>query len=84
MLQELGWSDAVGIVGALVIAWAYFAATRGQLPARGAAFNLLNLLGAGLILVSLWVRPNIGAIVIELLWALIALGALVRSWRQQR
>ena len=83
-MQGLVWADAVGVVGALVIAAAYFAATRGKLPADGVAFNVWNLIGAGFVLVSLWVRPNVGAIVIEVLWALIAVSALVRIWIARR
>ena len=84
MVQDFGWADWVGILGALVIAAAYFAATRGRLPADGAGFNLWNLLGAALVLTSLWARPNVGAIVIEVLWALIALSALLRLWLGRR
>ena len=36
------------------------------------------LVGAVLLLVSLWYRPNPGAILIEVIWAAIALAALAR------
>lgn len=73
--------DALGVLGSLVIAGAYFAVSSGRISADRAPFHLINLAGAGMILLSLWFRPNPGAIVMEVLWSLIALGAL---WRIAR
>ena len=42
-----------------------------------------NLAGAAFILVSLYYRPNAGAIMIEVLWVLIAVWALI-SWAFKR
>lgn len=44
-------------------------------------YQALNLVGSGLLLVSLYFRPNPGAIVIEVLWAAIAIMSLMRIWR---
>ena len=70
--------DWVGIAGSLVIAGAYFAVSYGWVRGDAPAFHLMNLLGAALVLSSLWARPNAGAIMIEVLWVLIALAALAR------
>lgn len=75
--------DWIGVLGSFVIAGAYLGATRGWLAAARPAFNLLNLGGAVLILWSLYYRPNVGAILIEVLWVLIAVGALI-SWVRHR
>ena len=69
--------DWLGVLGSLVIAGAYLAVSRGWVDARRPAFNLLNLIGAALVLTSLYYRPNAGAILIEVLWMLIALYALL-------
>lgn len=69
--------DWLGVLGSLVIAGAYLAVSRGWVDARRPAFNLLNLIGAALVLTSLYDRPNAGAILIEVLWMLIALYALL-------
>ena len=78
MLAEMTFIDWLGVLGSLMIAGAYLAVSRGWVAAERPAFNLLNLVGAALILWSLWYRPNAGAILIEVLWVLIAIVALAR------
>ncbi len=75
---DLTLPDWIGIFGSLVIAAAYFAVSNGRMEATKPAFQGLNLIGAILVLVSLYSRPNPGAILIELLWACIAVIALLR------
>ncbi len=70
-------ADLVGTIGALMVCAAYFMVSRGMVDPEGAAYHLVNLCGALMLLVSLWFRPNPGAILIETIWALIALLALV-------
>ncbi|WP_170477360.1 CBU_0592 family membrane protein [Ruegeria arenilitoris] len=83
MIAELTLIDWIGVLGSLLIAGAYLAVSRGWVDARKPGFNLLNLSGALLILLSLWYRPNAGAILIEVLWVGIAITALVR-WTFRR
>ena len=81
MLAEMTAIDWLGVLGSLIIAGAYLAVSRGWVSPEKVPFNLANLIGAGLILLSLYYRPNAGAILIEVLWILIALFAL---WRYAR
>ncbi len=83
MISELSLVDWIGVLGSLLIAGAYLAVSRGWVDARKPGFNLLNLVGALLILLSLWYRPNAGAILIEVLWVGIAITALIR-WALKR
>lgn len=83
MLSEMTMIDWLGVLGSFLIAGAYLAVSRGWVDAERPAFNLMNLVGAGLILWSLWYRPNAGAILIEVLWILIAVMALAR-WALSR
>ena len=78
MLATLTPIDWLGVLGSLIIAGAYLAVSRAWVNAEKPAFNLLNLIGAALILLSLYYRPNAGAIMIEVLWILIAVFALAR------
>lgn len=82
-MSDLTVIDWVGVCGSFVIAAAYLAATRGWLSAEEPPFNLMNLGGAAMILLSLVYRPNAGAILIEVLWIAIALWALI-SWVLKR
>lgn len=77
MIAEMTFVDWLGVAGSFVIAGAYLAVSRGWLAAERPAFHLINLAGAALVLWSLWHRPNAGAIMIEVLWVLIALAALL-------
>lgn len=80
-LADLTPIDWIGVLGSFLVAGAYLAVSRNWVDGAGPAFNLLNLAGAALILLSLWFRPNPGAITMETLWALIAAAALLRWWR---
>lgn len=80
MFASLTVIDWLGVLGSLIISGAYLAVSRAWVDAQKPAFNALNLIGAALVLLSLWFRPNAGAIVIEVLWVLIAVYALARYW----
>lgn len=70
--------DWLGILGSIMVVGAYWGVSNGRLEAKRAPYHLVNLTGAGLLLFSLWFRPNPGSILIEILWAGIAIGALLR------
>ena len=84
MLSDLTFIDYVGIAGSLVISGAYLAVSRGWVGAERPLFQLLNLTGAIMILLSLYYRPNAGAIIIEVLWVGIAIFSLAAYWRKRR
>ena len=73
-----GFTDLVGIVGSVLVCSGYFAVSTGRLHGEALSFQLLNASGAALLLVSLYFRPNPGAILIEAVWLAIALGAIAR------
>jgi hypothetical protein len=77
MLVDMTAIDWIGVLGSLMIAGAYLAVSRRWVDATRPAFHLTNLVGALMILLSLWYRPNAGAILIELLWVAIAVSALI-------
>jgi hypothetical protein len=76
-------SDALGIFGSILIVVAYFANLRGLLPNTGVAYSLLNLLGALLILFSLWWAWNTAAAVMEGFWAAISAYGLALAVSQR-
>lgn len=73
------FTDALGIFGSLLIVIAYFANLRGALLTTGYAYSLLNLIGALLILFSLWWAWNVAAAVMEGFWAAISAYGLTRA-----
>ena len=83
MAADLTVWDGLGIVGSLTICAAYYMVSRGRMDAQGLRYQAMNLGGSALLLISLYVRPNPGAIVIEVLWAAIALTAILQILRRK-
>jgi hypothetical protein len=70
--------DLFGLVGSAMVIMAYFAVARGQLSANGWLFYLANLVGACLILISLYWAWNLPAAVVEIFWGAISIYGLAR------
>jgi hypothetical protein len=68
-----------GIAGAACYVAAYFANIRGWLVSTGRAFPAANLLGALLILISLFDAWNLPSVVVETFWAMISIYGLIRN-----
>jgi hypothetical protein len=71
--------DVGGLVGVGLILIAYAGAALDRLKATSAMACGMNLVGAGLILVSLTRSFNLSAVVMEAAWALVAVIGLVRA-----
>ncbi len=73
-------ADIIGLTGSALFiaafAYANLAAEFNKLW-----FNAANLIGAGLLLISLSVNFNLAAFVLEVAWAFIALGGLIAAMR---
>ncbi|MFC3067938.1 CBU_0592 family membrane protein [Phenylobacterium soli] len=78
-------TDAAGLCGVLLILVAYAAAAAGKLDPQRPASLAANLVGAGLILLSLAKDFNLSAAAMEGAWALVSLAGLVRiGWKRLR
>ncbi len=82
-LNDFRWYDALGVIGSILIVAGYFAVSNKKMDASLPPFQLLNLAGAVMLIVSLAYRPNAGALLIEVLWAVIALVTLTRYFLKQ-
>ena len=79
MWSDFTFLDFVGVIGSLMICAAYLAVSLKRLDPAGIPFQSANGSGAILLLISLYFRPNPGAIVIEVLWLAIASFAICRA-----
>ena len=70
--------DAAGVAGVVMILTAYAGATSGKLDPKRPKALLLNLFGAGLILLSLAHDFNLSAFLMEAAWAAVAGVGLLR------
>ena len=70
--------QALSLIGAVLVLGAYLANHRGWIGPRDRAYNLMNFAGAALLAVVAVVDRRVGFIVLEGVWVLIALPALLR------
>lgn len=72
------FANVVGLIGSavLIVAFAYSNLARHM---NLALFNLLNLVGAAMLIVSLSVHFNLASMTLEIVWAAIALFGLAKA-----
>jgi hypothetical protein len=75
--------DIVGFVGAAVFVGAYFANQQRWLSSEDWRYPFANLIGAVLILISLFYEWNFPSVVIEVFWAFISLYGIAKSRRER-
>ncbi|HMM58313.1 MAG TPA: hypothetical protein PKD77_12100 [Rudaea sp.] len=80
--MNLHWSDAVGLLGVVLILLAYYLLQSGRMRGNALPHQLLNAIGAILILVSLLYEFNLSAFLMELAWLLLSIYGIVRSRRR--
>jgi hypothetical protein len=75
--------DLAGLVGVLLIVIAYLLLQLDKLPSSSLSFSLLNAAGSLLIMLSLLLKFNASAFLIEVFWFLISLIGLSK-WLANR
>ncbi|MFC7300487.1 CBU_0592 family membrane protein [Cognatiluteimonas weifangensis] len=80
----LEWYDWIGIAGTLMVLGAFLLLQAGRLSGTGIVYQLLNLFGAGGVLLSLLGSFNVAVFLLELAWMLISGYGIVRSFRTRR
>jgi hypothetical protein len=76
--------DAAGVAGVLLILIAYGGVTSGRLDPQRPPALIANLVGAGLVLLSLAYEFNLAAALMEAAWVAIALAGLIRFALRRR
>lgn len=60
--------DIVGIVGTILIVGTYFLLQSNKINAKSLSYNLCNLIGSVLLLISLCINFNLASFIIECFW----------------
>ena len=81
---NLAWYDWVGILGTLMVLGAYFWLQTGKLSSDSMAYQLLNLVGAGSVLISLFGKFNVSVFLLEGTWVAISAYGLWRTLKASR
>jgi len=84
MALNLAWYDWVGMAGTLMVLVAFFLLQAGRVSGTGIVYQLLNLLGAGGVLLSLLGTFNVSVFLLEFTWMLISGYGIVRSFKSRR
>lgn len=62
------FADIVGMAGTFLVVLAFFLIQLEKLDPKGLKYNLFNLVGAILLLISLCINFNLASFVIEIFW----------------
>ncbi len=71
-------SDGVGIIGVVLLLIAYYLLSTNKMSAQELNYQLLNFIGAVLILFSLFFHWNTASVLIETAWIIISLIGIYR------
>lgn len=66
----------IGLIGMALVVLAFYKTVNGDWQSQGEQFNVVNLCGAVLLLISLCVHFNLGSFIIELFWIAISIKGL--------
>ncbi len=76
--------DAIGLLGVVLLLIAYYLLSVNKMSADSLAYQLYNLIGAVLILISLFFHWNLSSVVIEIAWIIISLIGICRILKEQK
>lgn len=82
--MSVAFHDLVGTTGVCLILFCYFFLQVGKMQSQQLSYILLNMLGACLILFSLYFEFNLSAMLIESAWVVISLVGLYRYYRANK
>ena len=77
-------ANIIGMIGTLLVVGSYFLMQLNKLDPKGVRFNVINLLGAIFLLLSLLVHFNLASFVIELFWIAASLIGIYNYFREKR
>ena len=76
-------ANIIGMIGTFMIVGAYFLLQLDKVDAKGLVYNLVNLFGALLVLISLLVHFNLASFIIELFWILASLVGIYQFYKRR-
>ena len=81
MALKLAWYDWVGLLGTVMILGGFALLQAGKLSGTGLVYQLLNLFGAGGVLVSLLGTFNLSVFLLEAAWMAVSVYGIARSFK---
>jgi hypothetical protein len=84
MTLTFSHADIIGLIGTACIILAYFLNQSRLLTSTDIRYPLINLVGACLLLYSLYFVPNLPSIVIEVFWIAISLMGIAKALKERK
>ncbi len=75
----MNYADVINTIGVSLILLAFFLLTIRRIHISSFSYNILNLVGAGMACYGSWLISAIPFVVLEGVWALVALMGLIRN-----
>lgn len=75
-------ANVVGMLGTALVVGAYFLLQLNRIDPKGLAYNVLNIVGSLLLLLSLLVHFNLASMVIQIFWIAASLVGLYKFYRR--
>jgi len=76
---NMHWPDAVGLLGVVLILLAFFLLQADRMRGHSLTYQLMNAVGALLVLVSLLYAFNLSAFLMELAWLAVSIYGIARG-----
>lgn len=76
--------DIIGLIGVALILVVYGLVHADRMDVKKVSFSMLNAVGAGLILISLYVDFNLSAVTIEVAWMLISFYGIYAALKRNK
>lgn len=74
--------DGIGMLGTLLVVMAYYLLQLERTDPKSLSYNMINLVGAILLLFSLYFHFNLASFIIEIFWIGASLIGLWKYWRR--
>lgn len=72
----------IGFIGMLCVVLAFYMTVTGKWGSQSLRYNLVNLAGAILLIISLFIHFNLGSFIIEVFWIMISLKGIYNAKRK--
>ncbi|MDO5046549.1 CBU_0592 family membrane protein [Campylobacter sp.] len=74
----------IGLLGMICIVLGYFLLQIGKMTSEDLSYQLINLIGAILLIISLFVHFNLGSFLIEVFWIFITLYGIFKIYKNRK
>ena len=83
LIRFTPWHQWLGMLGMILIVSTYLLLQTGSISSEQLRYSLLNVVGAGLLIISLLFNYNLPALIVEVFWVGVSLIGIARYVRRR-